>query len=125
MDAEKRAAENIALYGDLAKEDKKIDAAALMMEALAQSQQAEVDAKKKRRAYLVSVGLPPFGLLYAVRYYFIGTSDGKRVALTCLILTLASLLASWAIAKSFLASAGPQLRQVQTIDAGELKDLLQ
>ena len=115
MDAEKEAAKKIELYHELAKEDRHIDAAALMINALEQAQQEEVAAKKKRWAYLVSVSLPPFGLFYAARYFFSGKSDGKRVALICVILTVISLLAAWLIGKMFLESAGMQLQQIQTL----------
>jgi len=82
-------------------------------------------AKKKRWAYLISVGLPPFGLFYAVRYSFSEKTDGKGVALMCVILTVVSLLATWAIGRLFLASVGPQMRQIQALNPGDLKDLLQ
>lgn len=82
-------------------------------------------AKKKRWAYFISVGLPPFGLIYVFKYWSSGTSDGKRTALICLALTAASLLASWLIGVLFLSSAGPELDQLRSIDANGLKDLLQ
>lgn len=125
MDNEQAAAEKIAQYAELAKEDKKIDATALMINALAQAQEAEIAAKKKRWAYLVSVGAPPFGLIYAIKYGLAGTREGKRTAWICVILTVVSLLLAWLIAEAFLASAGPQLQQIQSLNANELQDLLQ
>jgi len=124
MDSEKEAAKKIEIYGRLAKEDKNVDATALMLNALEQAQQSEIDAKKKRWAYLVSVGLPPLGLIYAVKYGFGGKPDGKKTAWICVILTAVSLLASWLIAKLFLSSAGPELDQLKAIDPNDLKDLL-
>lgn len=125
MDDERQAARKIAQYAELAKEDKKIDASALMISALAQTQQAEIDAKKKRWAYLVSIGAPPFGLIYAAKYYLDGTADGKRTAWICLILTVVSLGSAWLIGRALLSSAGPQLQRIPSIDANEMKDLLQ
>lgn len=125
MDAEQEAAKKIEIYGQLAKENEKVDATALMLNALEQAQQDEIAAKKKRWAYLVSVGLPPFGLIYAIKYYFSGKTDGKRAALICVILTVVSLLAAWLIGKMFLSSAGPQLDQLRSVNPNDLKDLLQ
>lgn len=125
MDAEKEVERKIEIYGELAKADKKVDATALMLSALEQAQQAEVEAKKKHWAYLISVGLPPFGLFYAVRYALSDKADGKRVAWICVILTVVSLLVAWLIGKLFLSSAGPELNQIQSINPNDLKDMLQ
>lgn len=111
------------MYKDLAKE-KGSDAAALMIAAMEQERQAEIDRKKKRWAYLISVGLPPFGLYYAFRYYFNGKAGGKRVALICVILTVGSFLASYLIFELFVATAGDQLQQMQTLNSEEYRDLL-
>lgn len=123
MNAEKESAKRIEMYKDLAKE-KGSDAAALMIAAMEQERQAEIDRKKKRWAYLISVGLPPFGLYYAFRYYFNGKAGGKRVALICVILTVGSLLASYLIFELFVATAGDQLQQMQTLNSEEYRDLL-
>ena len=88
----------------------------------------EVDGKKKNRAYLVSVCLPPFGLFYAARYYFSGKSDGKRVALICVILTVMSLLLTWGIGEMLMSSvstSGLDLKQLQSLNPNDLKALLQ
>jgi Na+-driven multidrug efflux pump len=124
MNQEKESAQRIERYKQLVAE-KGPDAAALMIAAMEEERQAEIETKKKRWAYLVSVGLPPFGLYYAYRYYFKGTPDGKRIALICVVLTVVSLLASWLIAQAFLASMGDQLQQIQMLNADEYKDLLQ
>ena len=122
MDSEQEASKKIEVYKDLAAENKNVDVGSLMISALEQAQQDEIAAKKKRWAYLVSVGLPPFGLLYALRYYFSDKAGAKRVALICVILTVISLLAAWLIAQMFLASAGPELNQIQSLNPGDLKD---
>lgn len=125
MDAEKKAEKTVELYRQLAKDDKNVDLAALTTAMLEQTRQSETEAKKKRLAYLISAGLPPLGLIFAVRYYFSENSDGKRVAAVCVILTIVSLLASWLIAKMFLSSVGSQLDQIQSINSEDLKSLLQ
>ena len=125
MDREKEVIKKFDQIQELAKENKNIDVAALMMNALQESKREEVDAKKKRWAYLISVGLPPFGLLMAARYYFSDKADGRRVALVCVTLTAVSLLLTWAIGAMMMASLGPQINQIQGIKPEDIKALLQ
>jgi hypothetical protein len=129
MDSEKEIASRVEQYRELAKEDKKIDAVALMTSALVQSGEEAVAAKNKRWAYLVSVGLPPLGLLPAVYYYFSGKADGKRVALTCVILTVLAAAVAWfvgSLAMSGLSSSGGQLQDVNlNVNLRDLHNLLQ
>ncbi len=126
MDSEKEITRKIELYGELAKENKNVDVAALMMSAIEQSKRDEIEAKKKRWAYLISVGLPPFGLLMAVRYYFSGKTDGKRVALICVILTATALLIAWGLAGLLFSSVSPaDLKQIQSVKPEDIKSLLQ
>jgi len=106
MDREKEAVKKIEQYRELAEKHKDIDVAALMISALEQTRQEEVAAKKKRWAYLVSVGLPPLGLLVAVRYYFSDKADGKRVALICVILTIVAALIAWGVTSLMLSGLG-------------------
>ena len=125
MPTEKEIEERVGQYAALAKENKDIDAAALMMSVLEQSRQEEVDAKKKRRAYLVSVGFPPFGLLYAVRYFFSDKADGKHVALMCVILTVVSLAIGIGISALMFSCSGVSLDQVQNVNVEDVRSLLQ
>ena len=99
-----------------------------MLSAFDQARQDEIDGKKERRAYLVSVVLPPFGLLYAVRYYFSAKQGGKKVALYCVILTALSLLLAWGASQMLLSSmstSGLDLKQLQSVNPNDLKSLLQ
>lgn len=121
MNSEQEITEKIKMVGELVKKDPKIDATALMMNAFAQAQHEEVAAKKRRLAYLVSAGLPPLGLLFALRYWLKGSPGGKHVAKVCLLLTLASLLITWGVTALFLASLGPQLGEME--NSGNLDDL--
>lgn len=128
MSAEKEVERKIEQYQDLAKDNKNIDLASLMINALEQARQEEIAQKKKKRAYFVSVVAPPLGLFFAVRYYFSDKPDGKRVALVCVVLTAFSFLVAWGVGSLFLSGAGPsvggdQLQQLQAINARTLKDL--
>lgn len=130
MDSEKKAEQQMGEYLELAKTNKNIDTAALMINVLEQTRRDEIDAKKKRTAYLVSIGIPPLGFLFALRWYLSGKDDGKRVALTCVILTLISLFIAWGVASLMASSAnvssgGNLDQQLQDVDLNELKELLQ
>ncbi len=127
MGAEQDVEKKIQDYQELAKSNKNIDVASLMISALAQAQQDEIEEKKKKRAYLVSVVVPPFGLLYAVRYYFSGKSDGKHVAKVCTLLTAISLLIAWLIGKAMFSGVGGDaaIQQAQNINVDDIRRLLQ
>ncbi|MBL8031487.1 MAG: hypothetical protein JNK33_04145, partial [Candidatus Doudnabacteria bacterium] len=77
MDTEKKLADQVQVISELAKENKNIDAAALMLNALQTSEKNVVSSRAKRWAYIVSIGAPPLGLLFAIRYYFSGEDDAK------------------------------------------------
>jgi hypothetical protein len=128
MNQEKKVEETISQYATLGEENKNIDMAALMVSALEQARRDEVEAKKKRNAYLVSICLPPLGLFYAVRWYFSGKDDGKRVAVMCAVLTATVLLIVWGIGRIFVstvpAGTTDQLQQVKDINVNDLQDLL-
>ncbi len=128
MGAEEEVSKKIEDYQELAKSNKNIDVASLMINALEQAQREEVEAKKKKRAYLVSVVAPPLGLLFAVRYYFSDKADGKRVALICVLLTAIAGLGAWLIGAMMFSGGGgggAALQQLQTINAQDVRNLLQ
>lgn len=127
MGAEEEVQRKMQDYQELAKTNKDIDMAALMINALEQARRDEVDEKRKKRAYLVSVMVPPFGLLYAVRYYFSDKADGKHVAKVCVLLTVIALLIAWAVGKAMFAGVGggDALQQAQNINPEDIKRLLQ
>jgi len=126
MGTEERVSRQIQDYKELADKNKGINAAALMINALAQAERDEIDARKRKRAYLVSVILPPFGLIYAAYYYFGDKPDGKSVAINCVILTLVSFLVAWGIGALMFACMTPdQTTQIQNVNADQVKQMLQ
>lgn len=127
MSAEEEVQKKIQDYQELAKSNKDINVAALMISALEQAQRDEIDEKRKKRAYLVSVVAPPLGLLYAVRYWFSEKADGKHVAKVCVLLTVIALLLAWVVGKAMFASVGggDAVQQAQNINVEDLKRLLQ
>jgi len=129
MDNGKKVAERVEGYRELAKENKNIDVLALTDIALMQSAGDEVSSRGKRWSYLVSVSLPPLGLVPAVYYYFSGKSDGKTVALTCAILTAIAAIVAWIVGSLFLSSLGTGGDGLKNSDLNvnlqDLKGLLQ
>lgn len=125
MDREKKLEEQISEYHELAKEDKDVDVAALMMNALENQDQKMVPKKSKKWAYLVSVGFPPFGLLFALRYYFGNEDDGKTVALICVILTVVSVAVFVILFQSLISGSGTSPDAIKQIKPSDIQQLLQ
>ena len=121
METEEQLSKKIEQYQELAKEDKNIDVAALAMAAMADAQMQEQNDKGKKKAYWISVLLPPLGLFVAAYYLLAGKPDAKRVALICTIITVIMLLGSWLLLKSFISSIpAEQMNQLQGVDPKQL-----
>jgi hypothetical protein len=115
----------VSEYAKLAKEDKNIDTAALLMNALQQADENHISQSKKRWAYLVCLGLPPVGYLFALSFYFSDKTDGKQTAYICIALTTISLLFTIILFKSFFSSAGVSPEQIQQIKLQDIQQLTQ
>ncbi|HEX9503383.1 MAG TPA: hypothetical protein VF974_03645 [Patescibacteria group bacterium] len=96
-------------YRKLAQQDKKIDVASLMINALQKHQANLLDVKQKRWAYIISLSLPPAGLFYALKFYLSDKDDGTQAAVICLALTVLSVGLFILISKSMLSSGGTSL----------------
>lgn len=125
MNTEKKLADQVQVISELAKENKHIDAAALMMNALQASEKNAVSSKGKKWAYLISIGAPPLGLLCAVWYYFKSEDDAKQVALTCLVLTVVAIGLLLLFTKMFVSSSGVSLQQIEQIKTTDVMELTQ
>lgn len=124
MGTEERLSEQMEEYRKLGEKNKGVDTTALMLNALAQAQRDEMDQKKRRRAYWVSVVLPPLGLVVAAYYALKGGPDGRRVAINCVILTAIALFLAWGISQLLFASVTPeQTDQLKTLNVSDLNGL--
>ncbi len=120
MADERKITEQFEEYARIGKEHKEVDVTSLMMHALEQAQRDEVAQAKKRRAYMVSVFLPPLGYLYALWYFFSDKPDGKKVALNCAIITSVVLLITLLIGKAIFASVPEQsAARLQNMDLND------
>jgi hypothetical protein len=124
-DEEEKLAAELAQIGELASKDKKIDASILIESALAHAQQEQLPKKQLKRAYWVSLLLPPFGLYYAFKYFLSQEPGARRVGWVCLILTGVSLFFVWALAQLLFSSTSGTLQQLQGITPQQIRDLTQ
>jgi hypothetical protein len=109
-------------YASLAKDDN-IDTSALLMNALEQEDANRISPKTKRWAYLISIGVPPLGLIFVVWFYFSDKTDGKSAAIACLVLTGISCLMSYVLFKSILSGSGVTPQQLQQINPADVYEL--
>lgn len=125
MDNEKRLAEQLTEYRELGRQNKKIDVAALMINALDSQKRKLLSPRLKRWAYLISIGLPPFGLLFALKFYTGPEDDAKTAANICAVLTLVSLLLFWLLGKAIFSGSGVDINQIEQIKPTDIQQLLQ
>lgn len=121
---EEKIAAEIAEIQKLARENKEIDANALIANVMAryQNNSGQMPAGQKMRAYLVSLLLPPFGMYYVVKFLMQDDEAAKRVAWICLAITVGSVLATWWMAQTIFSSLGGQL---QSVSPSQLQELVQ
>jgi hypothetical protein len=109
---EEKLNKEFEVYRELAKQNKKIDVASLMINALQKQDSNSLSDKQKRWAYLISLGLPPFGLLFAAKFYYSGKDDGEHAAWICTVLTAVSVLLFVVLAKVIFSTSGLNLKQI-------------
>jgi hypothetical protein len=127
MTKEEKIAEEIKMYSQMAAKDKGIDVTALALNALGNKSATNnvVSDRQRRMAYVISLGLPPLGLLFAAKLYFSGKDDGKSTALICLILTAASIILSVVIFNMLLSGSGVDSQQIQSIKPEDIRSLVE
>ena len=125
LDPDKKLEEQFKQYTELAAENKNIDVSTLMLNALEQEQENRLSKKWKRWAYILSFSLPPIGLIFAVKFWYSGKSDGKQAAIMCIAITGFILLATYLFFTILLSSAGiSSVQQIQN-QPQQLQQLLQ
>lgn len=123
--SEESLEKEIAEYQKLAANDKKIDIASLTMSALQSHQSNHLPEKQKRWAYLISLVVPPFGLLFAIKFFLTDKDDAKQAAVICIVLTVISITLTVLFMKALLSGSGTSLEQIQQINPEDYQDLLQ
>jgi hypothetical protein len=122
---EDKLAKELEAYRVLAKSDKKVDLAKLALNVLEQHEDNILPDKQKRWAYLISLIVPPFGLIFAVKFYLSGKDDGEQAAWICGALTAVGILLLILFAKVILTGSGANLNQLQQINPSDIQQLYQ
>jgi hypothetical protein len=125
MDSDDKLAKKVELYSSVAKENPDVNIGALMINALQTQSQNMVSAKTKRWAYLISIGVPPFGLLFALKYFFDDQDDAQSVAWTCVVLTIIACIIYYISYKLFFSTAGVTPQQIEQIKPSDIRQLYQ
>ena len=125
MDSDKKLEQQINEYQAIAKENPNVNVGLLMMNALQNQQKNLVLPKAKKWAYLISIGVPPLGLLFALKYFFDEKDDAKQTAWVCIILTAISLLIFWLTAKLLFSGSDTSLEQIHQIKPSDIMQLTQ
>ena len=124
--AEQMAEERLRQYNEAAAHSAGADKAALAIAALEAAEfENSVSAKKKKWLYILSLSLPPIGLVFAAYYLFSSKNDAKRVAFICLLITVFGIVVVWgsvAMFYSFLPAQTAQ--QLQTLKPTDIDQLL-
>lgn len=126
MNDEKKLNETLRQYQELAKTDKNIDVATLMISALHKQDENRVSSKAKKWTYLVSLLAPPFGLIFSIKYYFLDDrDDAKSVAVMSLVLTLVAVVGTWLVIKGLFSTLGVTPQQIEQIKPSDIMQLYQ
>ncbi len=114
----------VSQYAQLAKEDKNIDVASLLLNALENEQVNLLKPSTKRWGYLISLSIPPAGLLFAAWFWFSGKDDGKKAAWVCIALTAVTIVLFWIGLSAFTSTSGVGVDQIKKITPAEIHDTL-
>jgi hypothetical protein len=127
MDKEKGMAETLKQYQEASKNQADVDMASLAIKLLEQQHSTKsTPQSQKIWGYLISLFLPPFGLIFAVRFYFMSDKDdAKKTALICLVLTALSIFITSLLIQFVFSSSGISPAQIQSLDPNEIEYILQ
>jgi hypothetical protein len=126
MDDEDKLTQTVEQFAELAAQDKNVDVATLMMSALDKSTENKVSGKARKWAYAVSLFFPPFGLLFAAKYYFYdGHADAKEVAWVSVLLTSISILGFVILMKVLFSVTGASVTQIEQTKPSDIMQLTQ
>jgi hypothetical protein len=123
--SEKHLEEQLKQYQELAKMDKKIDVAGLMIKALQDSENNHLPIKSKRWAYLLSISIPLVGFYYSFKYFNSHAEDAMEAGLACGILACFCLLSFFVIGHSMTAGSGLNFKDVENIKPADVYQLTQ
>ncbi len=119
--SEEKISEQLKQIQELAKKDKTIDVAALIANTLSVADKNTIPVKAKRIAYLVSLGVPLAGFVYAIKYWYSDADDGLETALGCAVLGCVCLIITFLTTKAMTSGlTGANLNSLQPSDVQQL-----
>lgn len=123
--SDKDLEQKIETYSELGKENPNVNVNLLMMNALQSESHNKASFKSYRMAYIISLGLPPFGFIYAAKYYFSDDEHDKQAAKICVLLTIVSVIVVYIFGKIIFSSSGTSLQQIEQIKPQDIQQLTQ
>lgn len=112
--------QQIEALQELKKQNPDVDVDALMLSALHQHSTLTEKPKSYKWAYLISLGVPPFGFFFAIKFFMSGEQKDRDAAFVCLILTGISIILFVSIAKMFAGSGVSSINQLTPADVQNL-----
>ena len=123
MDADKDLEKKIELYQSVAKDSPNVDMGMLMLNALQNEDKNRVSGKWKKWSYVISLTAPPFGLLFALKFFYSDEDDARDVAWMCVTLTAVGVLLFAITMKVLFSATGANLQQIQQITPQQIQEL--
>ncbi|TSA45641.1 hypothetical protein D4R52_01975 [bacterium] len=121
---EDKLARQVEEVAKLAKQDKNIDAMAMVEMLMRQHEARYLPVKEKTRAFIFSIVVPPAALYYFFRLYGRDETDARQTAWVCLILGIVSIWLMWWFGSVFLNSS-QQLQEIKNITPDQINQLTQ
>lgn len=123
--SEQQLEKEINTYQEAARENPGVDANLLMLNALEVESSKHASGKSYKWPYVVALGLPPFGLVYTIKYLINGDDEDRRAGKICAILTAVSILLLVMMAKLFFSTANVNPVQLEQVKPSDLIQLYQ
>lgn len=125
MSSEQEIEKKIRTLAEVAKGNKSIDAAKLAIAILDQHDQNLLSVKQKRWAYFLSLGFPPLGFYFAIKFLFSDKEDAHQAAAICALLTTFSIVFTILLVKGLTAGSGLDSSSLQQINPNDIKKLVE
>ncbi|HYE22588.1 MAG TPA: hypothetical protein VD998_03295 [Verrucomicrobiae bacterium] len=122
---EEKLNKELEVYRKLGQGDEKIDVAGLMLSALEKHQSNQLPPSQKRWAYFISVCFPPFGLLFAIKFFLSDKDDSNDAAWVCIVLTVVSILVLVITAKIIISGSGLDANQLQQLNPQTIQEIIE
>ena len=121
--SEQKLQEKFEQYKELAKTNKDIDVAGLMIKDLEEFQSNYTPINKKRWAFALSLMVPLIGFYFSVKHFSAKSEDSQEIGLFCGILACVNLIVYYFIFSSI--TSGVTTQQLLELRPSDVIDLIQ